>query len=659
MRARFLPAAAFALSAFAVSVLGAAPAAAQSIGESIQSYDVNIQVERGGAILVVERIVYDFDGSERHGILRDIPVRLTYDRRFDRVFPLDVISVEASDDTPHQFKKEKVGNELRLRIGDPDRTITGIHTYTITYRVLGAMNAFADHDELYWNAIGTQWDVPIDQATVHVSTPAEVLTGVACFAGSFGSNLPCDQSSTDGSMASFAQAGLSPGEGLTVVVGLPKGVVPHPVPILKERFSLPRAFSLTPVTASVAVALLVALVAWVATMMWRVGRDRRTIGAPVDVAYATPGAESQSVPLFEHPVIPVEYAPPDDIRPGQLGTLVDEQANPLDVTASMVDLAVRGYLRIEEIPKEGWFGKPDWRLVKLKNADPSLLHYEALLLDSLFQDAEDMEDVAQVVGSMSGWGGRIARRALQRIQEATGTSVAEGTGTSVTESSGAVDTETVKQVKLSSLKQHFVSRLQHVQKALYADAVERGWFAKRPDKVRGRWVGRGVLLLIAGVGLMVLLAVTTHLALIAVPVALAGIVLLAGAHAMPSRTPKGTGLVRRIRGFRTYIDTAEKQEARFQERENIFSKYLPYAIVFGLTEKWAHAFAALGQEASTASWYVGTHPFVYASFASSIDHFTVSTAGTIASTPGGSGRSGFGGGGFSGGGGGGGGGGSW
>ncbi|HET7654451.1 MAG TPA: hypothetical protein VFK42_15545, partial [Acidimicrobiales bacterium] len=109
-----------------------------------------------------------------------------------------------------------------------------------------------------------------------------------------------------------------------------------------------------------------------------------------------------------------------------------------------------------------------------------------------------------------------------------------------------------------------------------------------------------------------------------------------------------------------FIDESEKDRAQFAERANLFSEYLPYAVVFGATEKWARAFAGLdGQLPETGGWYVGTHPFTIASFNSSMDHFTTTTAGTIASTPSGSGGSGFGGGGFSGGGGGGGGGGSW
>jgi uncharacterized membrane protein YgcG len=581
-------------------------AGAQTDGERIGSYDVAIRIEQTGTILVVERIDYDFDGASRHGIFRDIPNRLVYDKRYDRVYPIDVISVEGSAGTPDQYKLNSDGGELHIRIGDPNRTVSGRHTYTITYRVKGAMNGFAEHDELYWNAIGAGWDVPIDSATVDVTAPARLI-GTACFQGSTGSNLPCSGSAMDGSRATFRQSGLQPYEGMTVVVGLPRGAVPAPAPILKERWSFVRAFSVTPLTASAALVLLAGLLGAMGLALWRTGRDRRVVGSPIDVAFVTRGAPEQAVPLMEQAVTPVEYSPPEDIRPGQLGTLKDEVANPLDVTATIVDLAVRGYLRIEEIPKEGWFGKPDWRLIKLRDADADLLRYERMLFDALFEDS--------TLGSAG------------------------------------------SEVLLSSLKQHFVERLHRVQNSLYADAVKRGWFPERPDKVRTRWLLRAFLLLGAGIGLTVLLAAKTHLALISIPVVIAGLVLLAGAHDMPRRTVKGTGLVRRVRGFRTYIATAETQEARFQERENIFSKYLPYAIVFGLTEKWAGAFAALGQEPLT-DWYVGTRPFAFNSFASSIDHFTTSSAGTIASTPGGSGGSGFGGG-SSGGGGGGGGGGSW
>jgi uncharacterized membrane protein len=116
-----------------------------------------------------------------------------------------------------------------------------------------------------------------------------------------------------------------------------------------------------------------------------------------------------------------------------------------------------------------------------------------------------------------------------------------------------------------------------------------------------------------------------------------------------------------VNGFRRVIETAETHMSRWAEQENVFTRYLPYAVVFGCTDKWAKTFAALGAAPDEGSmgWFVATSPFVYADLADALDGFTVATSGTIASTPAGSGSSGFGGGGFSGGGGGGGGGGSW
>ena len=588
------------LTASATLVLPAGAAAAQD--EEILSYDVAMHVAADGSMTVTERIVYDFAFTLHHGIFRDIPNHLTYDNRYDREYPIQVLSVTASPGTPSQYQTEQNGSIYRIKIGDPDRTIMGIHTYTITYRVRGAVNHFAEHDELYWNVTGNQWQVPIRKVHASVTIPGDIQR-VACFAGPFRSSLPCAQAAFLGGTATFTATNLGDYEGMTVVVGFPTGLVQNTGPILKERWTLGRAFALTPVTGIVAVLLLALLLFGVGRLAWRTGRDRRAVGSAVDAAFATPGRDEQPVPLLEHGATPVEYAPPDGILPGQVGTLVDEIANPLDVSATIVDLAVRGYLKIEEIPKEGLFGRPDWKLTLLKSEGEGLLPYESELLNGLFEDGSEVE--------------------------------------------------------LSSLKRKFVARLNKVQSALYDDAVGRGWFTSRPDQVRFRWRRIGVIALIVGAGLVYVAARFTHLGLVALPFLIAGIVLLFAANRMPRRTPAGTGMVRRVFGFRTYIETAEAQEMRFQEKENIFSKYLPYAIVFGCTEKWAKAFEQLGMQPDTGSWYVGTHPFTAVAFASSIDHVSVTAVGTIASTPAGSGSSGFGGGGFSGGGGGGGGGGSW
>lgn len=140
--------------------------------ERITAYDVDMVVEATGSMVVTEVIDYDFAGLERHGILRHIPVRLRYDGRYDRVYPVDVLSVDASPGTPDEYEEEDSGNARRLRIGDPDTTISGAHRYTIRYRVDAALNGFEDHDELYWNAVGPEWDVPIERVTARVRVPS-------------------------------------------------------------------------------------------------------------------------------------------------------------------------------------------------------------------------------------------------------------------------------------------------------------------------------------------------------------------------------------------------------------------------------------------------------------------------------------------------------
>jgi hypothetical protein len=186
----------------------------------------------------------------------------------------------------------------------------------------------------------------------------------------------------------------------------------------------------------------------------------------------------------------------------------------------------------------------------------------------------------------------------------------------------------------------------------------------RPDRVRVRWRLLGFGLAVLGVIVTVALAVTTHLGLIGLAVLLVGLVFWFGAGRMPSRTAKGTAMLRRVRGYRRVVDTADRYMARWAEQENEFPKMLPYAIVFGLTDRWAKTFQALaaqapGGVAPIVPWYVSAGSFSPEGFAHAIDGFTVATSGTMTATPAGSGASGFGGGGFSGGGFGGGGGGSW
>ncbi|MGE5226121.1 MAG: DUF2207 domain-containing protein [Planctomycetaceae bacterium] len=599
----------FAISGLVLAALAVLAGPARA-AERITDYRVWLTVGGDGALEVREVITYDFGTEQRHGIYRDIPTTLRYDGTYDRSYPLTVeqarigeVSGAGSSDVA--WTTESVSGGLtRIKIGDPDRTVTGVHTYELDYRVDGALNAFADHLELYWNAIGTDWPAPIAAATVHVQVPGRVLQ-VACFAGPDRSGLPCDHSRSAAAAATFSQADLWPYQGLTVVVSMPRDAVrPTPAPILVERLTFTNAFRVTPGRGVVAGALALLAIGGASVLVWRVGRDRRFRGSQVDqVMGGTHGDER--VPVFDaDTAAPVEFEPPEGIRPGQIGPLMQDLVVTRDASVTIVDLAVRGYLRIEEIPKEGFFGKPDWRFVRLQEPRPDLLAYERSLLEGLFADGD--------------------------------------------------------QVTLSSLRLHFADRLSKVTDALYADLVKEGWFRERPDRVRARWRGLAFVALAGSVALTWLLATRWHLGIVGVPVLAGALVLWFGAKRAPARTARGTAMLRRVRGFRTVIVTAEANVSRWAEQEHVFTRYLPYAMVFGCTEEWVRAFSALGQApAGLGAWYVSSRPFAFDTFGHAMDGFTVSAAGTLAAVPAGSGTSGFSGGGFSGGGGGGGGGGSW
>lgn len=570
-----------------------AGAGAQTGSEHIVSYDVAIAIQRDASILVSERIVYDFGAQARHGIFRTIPVLRPYNGTYDRYYPLEVRSVW-SPDAPAQYTVDNSGRSVIIKIGDPDRTVTGMRTYRLTYLVHASMDAHASYDELYWNATGVQWNVSIDRATVRVTAPGSV-TRAACFVGEYGSDIPCQQASIADGAATFRDTfGLGSHEGFTVVVDVPKGVVTPPHPVLKERWSVQRAFALTPITAGAFGGLLVILGALVL-----VSARRQRAPSAAGLAGGMPAPPEDAVPVSGQSQPPMESAPPENVRPGQAGTLLDGVANPRDVTATIVDLAVRGYLRIEDA---GDGASPAWWLVRLGKTG-GLLDYEQILLDGLFMDA--------------------------------------------TEISGAPS------VQLSKLGSDFASHLKRAQTALYTDVTKRGWFTARPDRVRQKWLAIGMAIFAAG-GLAVFWAAygTNHLGLVPTPLVLAGLALMIGSRWMPVRTPEGTALARRVEGFRRFIKTAAVAQAPPAGQPETLYDYLPYALALGCTKEWADFTGSLARAGQPPSWYHTRAPFIPGSLYS-LSQFATDANKTIATTT--SGR----GGGFSGGGGGGGGGGSW
>lgn len=598
-----------ALAAAAVVALGLAavrPAAAAD-GERITSFSSDLVIERDGSLAVTEQIIYDFGSNERHGIFRYLPDRFPCEgdaigpscpKDHDRVTPIRDLKV-TMDGGSVPVKTERQGNTTVWRIGDGDRTVSGSHVYSISYLLTGTFNPTSDGGAvLGWNATGSGWDVPIDEVVVTITAPTGEDYQLRCARGPAGSTDPC----AEGRLVQ--EKGLNAGDNVTVTLTFAPGIIDRTDPILREQQTFARAFRLS--AGSGALTALTALAG--GALAWRTGRkgrDRRFAGGDVELAMGRAGEAETTRGVFEKLPAVMEFAPPNKIRPGQMGALVDERVDNRDVTATIVDLAIRGHLRIVQVDKH------DWELTRLDKRDDGLLAFESLLLTELF--------------------------------------------------------ETGNPVRLSSLKQKWSGSYAKVRTAVYQDLVDSGWYAGRPDRARGFAAAKGFALLAAGVAAGIALGQRTTLTLAAVPLVVAGLVTLVLARRAGQRTAAGTAMAARSAGFKRLVETPTQEEmARFAERHDVFIEYLPFAIVFGCATQWAGRFAALGAlPPPTIGWYVplpgGYHGHdAWDDIAASVSGFAGSAGASLAAAAASGGSGGGGGGGFSSGGGfGGGGGGSW
>jgi uncharacterized membrane protein len=285
-----------------------------------------------------------------------------------------------------------------------------------------------------------------------------------------------------------------------------------------------------------------------------------------------------------------------------VGVIYDERADLKDISATIIDLACRGYLKIKEIRKKSLFHKKkDYLLILRKDFknQPGLNDFEKHLLNYLFEGEA--------------------------------------------------------QVTLSQLKKDFYVHLKKLKKILYRQIVRKGYFPTNPERIRlwYRTTGLGTIVL----GWVLISFLTLGLSLI-----VSGILILIFSRAMPRRTLKGVLIQSKILGFKWYLKVAEKERIKFhnapEKRPDTFEHFLPYAMVLGVEKEWANQFKDIYQK--PPSWYEGDFSSGFNSliFLTALSDFSYTSQRTLAHAPGGRGGSGFSGG-FSGGGFGGGGGGSW
>ncbi len=543
----------------------------------IDSYDTTIQVQEDSTLLITETITANFSEEPHHGIYRVIPKYIEKEDGHREKLRLSLVSITDEDGNAHNYYKSTTTDEIQYQIGNADILIQAPETYIITYEVANGLLYFEDHNEVYWNAIGTAWEANILNATATVTLPDSLTIedeiGAICYAGSTGStNQDCTFNQTNTNQVDFQTTGsLSPYEGFTIAVSFPLGHTTPPsdiIWIIQDHWP----------------AIIVPIVFTILFIKWKNhGRDKKV-----------------------HTVVP-EYKPPQQISPIEAAILIDEKADIRDISAIIIDLAIRGFIKIEEIEKQklAFFKSKDYKFHRLNKSDEnSLKKFEQDLLEKIFGQRKTKE--------------------------------------------------------LSDLKNKFYKHIPKLLEQMSDSAMEQKLFEKRPDKAKTTHTVTGSCSSVIGVAMLTILADITWGFTLGMSVLVSGILTIVFGYYMPKKTQYGQKLYEKILGLRMYIETAEKDRIKFHEKRKHFEKLLPYAMIFKQTNHWAKQFEDIYKTPpdwySSTSWDTGT-AFSMTHLISSIENASSSISSTMSSSPGGGG-SGFSGGSV-GGGGGGGGGGAW
>ncbi|HEY4510603.1 MAG TPA: DUF2207 domain-containing protein, partial [Candidatus Paceibacterota bacterium] len=507
--------------------------------EKIQNYDIQVVVQSDSALQIRETIVYDFGYAEKHGIFRDIPLKRKYATAAKKMAISD-ISVTDEFSVPYQFTTIFTGENLNIKIGNPDAIISGVKTYVIDYKVQNAVTYFKDHDEVYWNAVGNGWPVTTEHASVTVILPRAVdavSIRRECFIGAYGGTGSCLSSEISNGHSPigtvvFEQEMLLPNDGLTVVVGFPKWLVREPtwresmISWFKEDFLyyfIPSAI------------FFVMLYLW-----YTRGRDAQGKGT----------------------IVP-QYEAPEGLSPAEAGLILNEKFRNEDISAEIIELAVKGYISITRVEEKHFLKNSiDYRLKKLKDGSDLEKGFKKDLFDYLFRYCDPA----------------------------------------------------TQEVVISQFKDVFYSFLKTLREQISESVTTKGYFRANPLTIKQKYIGYGlsIVVLFFVIWQIGLYLPFTQAALAVSAIAVSLIVTVFG-YFMPARTEKGALVKEYILGLRDYLKVAEEDRIKFhnapEKNPERFEKLLPYAMVLGVEREWVKQFEGMYLE--PPRWYsdTGGHAF--------------------------------------------------
>jgi len=559
-------AAALVLTVVGLAILPAAPARAAD--PTAQSVVIAGSIGTNGVLTMQETITFAAGSAPAQLVQTLGTTRSTVDYRY---YQFTIANIQASANGADLGATVSAGKNYQVVTVDTAKAAGA--PIVISYEVTGVAAAGGVAEDgtaitsVSWPVV-EGLNVAVQDVSGEVRTPGPTRS-VDCQSGVVGGLQPCQMWASgthDSPNPSFSDQGLPVGGQVVMSFTLPSSLVSVNQD-LRDQWTLGRAFSASPLPLGIALGVLAlgALLLWA---LWRsMGREDDPSIAPTTIASFVPVGPGES-----------HFQVDEDIRPGHIGTVVDEHVDPVDVTATLLDLAMRGHVQITELPPSGPRAGLDWTLKRLSSTG-ELAPFEKTLLDA----------VAPADGEA---------------------------------------------VPVSKIGAPVAAVIPTIQDQLYEDVTARGWFAHRPDQVRSRWHLVGWIVLALAAIALILLVIFTRFGLLGLALIALAVALLWLAHTMPRRTPAGVGILRGLHVLSTTLQTHPTDQVAKANAHAEISSVLPYTVVLGGRERWLQALAAADDDPAVPdpddlTWYAAPSGWSMAEMPAAFDAFITAVQGRL------------------------------
>ena len=514
-----------------------------SHAENISNWESVISINTDWSFEVSENIYYNFGKYNKHWIYRDVPTKFFYNND-EYYFKIKINKIFNEHWVNYKYSKDNFSQWIRIKIWDPDKYVTWKNNYIINYIVFWWLKYFKTHDEFHWNITWNWWNIPISKVKLIINNSNQFNAyETECFTWlSWSMKKDCSYTNSGNKIIFTTSKALGPKSGITVKFKLNKWAVDSLV-YKKGFYWYFMEFGL-------------ALIIPILTLYFMYKKWLKIWKDPKQRQYIAPF-----------------YTPPKDLSAAEIWCLYDDKSDSKDLVATIIELAVKGYIKIKEEKKLKllFWNLSEYKIIKMKQYDWLLLTHENILLKWIFTKNRTERLLWELSRDLVYW------LALKKFNE-----------------------------------------------KIYSKLTVQWYYVSNPELVKGKYIWIWILLVVVWGFLLAINAWLGYWAW------LWWFITFLFWFIMPAKTKKWIEALEHILWFQLYLDKVEKKYLDFhnapEKKPELFEKFLPYAIALRVEKAWAKEFTDV--KVKTPNWYSwwSVNNFNIWSFTDSLGAFSASTS---------------------------------